>query len=773
LPRPLTSFIGREVETDALVDLVTDPGLQLVTVTGPGGIGKTRLAIHVARKVADRFRDGAVFVALADIREPALLPVTFANALGIRDAIGQALVDRIRDTWSDGHLLVVLDNLEHLLDATPFLSEILPLCPGITVLGTSRQRLQLHGERVFELRPLEQDEALALFEQRAQAIAQGFAITDASRQDVADICDHLDGLPLAIELAAARVPVLPPHAMRARLGNRMELLSAGLRDAPDRHRGMREAIAWSYDLLTPSSQALFRQLAVFEGGFTLDAATAIAGNGNDALGDVAALEAGGLVRLRPDAQGGQRYFMLETIREYALERLRAAGEEADVRQSHAGYVARLVDGTDRVWWVSEDQAKVDEAEVEIANIRAALDWLKRQGDADAVLHLAGSLAPLWAARVYSREGQAWLEWGLPRASAYATPEVILATRALSWILNQQGDLYRSLLLAQQVITISADNPDPLNIAGSLNLSGIAARKLGLADMATSYLMSALTALDPVSGEPWTRTFRCIAMNQLGETALDLGDIGAAEAWFTRTHALQQEFGLRFNHGGHTQRLLGEVARARGDPDHAMRHYRDALQESVDMHDAPMIAILLAGMAGALAATGQYESAGRLFGASEALHERIAMPFIAGMFERQRAFGLPEPWASARTTHGASEPLFLALEARTAAIRSVTLDPDLAAQWWQEGRGMTVDDAVALVHVELPQDAPAPKIPGGLSAREVEVIRLLAQGHSDREIGELLSISHRTVENHVRHIYTKLDLSSRSAATAWAIRHHLA
>ena len=773
LPRPLTSFIGRSDEVSAVGAMVADDAIQLVTITGPGGIGKTRLAIEVARQAVPEYRDGVAFLSLVKIRDARLLPMVVAGALGVSDVTETSIVDRLRESCYDLRTLLVLDNLEHLLEATSILGVFAGQCPGISMLCTSRARLGLSGEHVFQLPPLTGSQSITLFEERARALVPDYVLTVDSRLEIAEVCEHLDGLPLAIELAAARVPVLTPAAMRKRLDDRMTLLSHGRRDAHDRHQGMRQAIAWSHDLLTPVDQVLFRRLAVFDGGFTLDAAADATGMTSDILDGIASLESSSLVRSYIDSNGQPRFRMLETIREFAAERLHESGEQATMRQAHASYFVRLADGTERIWWVPEGQAKVDQVEVEFANIRAALAWLKEENDVDAVLSLAGSLAPLWASRGYSREGQAWLEWGLPRASDYATPAVILATRALSWILNQHGELYRSLLLAQQVLALSREVPDTLNTVNSLILSGIAAQRLGLAELAFSFQTTALEVLDASTGEPWARTSRCIAMNQLGQTALDQGELDVAERWFTNSLDFQQTYGLRFAHGGHSVRFLGEVARARGIPDHAMHLFQSALELSIEMRDVRTIAILQACIAGALAATSHHELAARLFGASEAQHERIAMPFVEGMFERQRALGLPEPWASAGTSHGVSQPLYEALETHTAAIRSVQLDPDLAREWWDQGRRLSVDDAIALALAPVPDmGATGQRSDDELSPRELEVLRLLAAGLKNQEIGESLSISTRTVENHVRNILTKLELPSRTAAVAHAYRHDL-
>ncbi|HYI24181.1 MAG TPA: LuxR C-terminal-related transcriptional regulator, partial [Thermomicrobiales bacterium] len=770
--RPITSFLGREDEADALVTMITDPRRRLVTVTGPGGIGKTRLSIQVARQCLEHFRDGVVFVGLADVRDPNLLPGTVAHALGVSNAAGRTLIERIRDMCRDAHLLLVADNLEHILDATPFFAEILAHCQGITILATSRSRLQLSGEHVFEVRPLAIDDAVSLFVERAQALAPDFTVTAETRQDIIDTCTHLDGLPLAIELAAARVPVLPPRAMHDRLGNLMDLLGDGLRDAPDRHRGMRQTIAWSHDLLRGEEQAMFRRLAVFEGGFTLDAAATVAGNDTDALSGISALQASSLVRLRPDGSGTPRFRMLETVREFAWEQLRAYGEEHAARQAHARYFAFLADDTERIWWHTGGLDKLDELEPEMPNIRAALAWLQQTGDVPALLRLAGSLAPMWASRGYSREGRAWLEWGLPRSDGTPTQTVVDAARALSWILNQHATYYRSLVTAQYAFTLLDESDDTRRRVSTLILSGVAGNKLGHPEQAIEWYRLSLDELHRCANEAWAPVTNCIVMNLLGAICVDQGKIEEADAWHTRAQATQQSFGLRFTHAGHAFRGFGEIARARGNPTLALSHFLTAMRYAREARDVRQIANSLGAIAGTLAEMGHYEIAGRLFGAAEAHHERIAYPFVSSTFAIQRALGLPEPWASMYPECTVAGGLRRSQWERTASIRAVTLDADMAQRWWNEGRRLDIEAAVALIPpLDHGQTAPT-KDPSGLSHREIDVLRLIAQGYSDREIATCLFISPRTVQNHVQHIYTKIDVSSRSAATRWAMVHDI-
>ena len=359
LPVPVTSFVGRQREVADVCDLVRRPGVRLVTLTGPGGVGKTRLALRVAETLGGEFADGVAFVDLTLLADPDLVAPTVALALGIPGAGDRPLVARMVDLLRDRQLLLVLDNFEQVREAAPLVAEVLASCPQLVVLVTSREPLSLSAERVVAVSPLPlpdptrpaeelaTSDAVRLFTDRAQASRAEFALSKANIEAVADICARVDGLPLAIELAAARVAHLPPAALLARLDRRLPLLTGGKRDLPERQRTLRGAIAWSYDLLAPAEQALFRDLAVFVGGCTLEAAEAVvmaAGNpGLDVLDGVAALVDKNLLRQEDGPAAAPRYRMLETVREFALERLADSDEERAVRDAHSAHFLALAE----------------------------------------------------------------------------------------------------------------------------------------------------------------------------------------------------------------------------------------------------------------------------------------------------------------------------------------------------------------------------------------------------------------------------------------------
>ncbi|MBA3415204.1 MAG: adenylate/guanylate cyclase domain-containing protein, partial [Chloroflexia bacterium] len=453
LPRQPTPFLGRERQVAEVGDLLRRADVQLVTLIGPGGTGKTRLALQAAAEVLDEFPDGVFFVPLAPLADARLVPAAIAGALGLREEGGQPLADRLRDFVAAKTLLLVLDNFEHLVEAAPAVWSLLGSAPRLKVLATSRMPLHLRAEHEYPVPPLglprrtpppplaqlTQFEAVRLFSGRAQAVKPDFAIDNDNASAVAEICWRLDGLPLAIELAAARVRMLSPQAMLARLDQRLPFLTGGARDAPHRHRTLRDTIAWSYDLLQPEHQVLFRRLAVFVGGCALEAAEAVTNPDRelDVLGGMERVGEHSLLRQDEGLGGEPRLAMLETVREYGLERLVASGEADPARERHAGHFAALGDGIERVFW-ARPEPLLATLEAEADNLRAALGWAAGQGKAETGLRLGIAFGMLALQRGMPAEGREWLR----RVQALGGGEPPLRARALTtlgWIALYQDD----------------------------------------------------------------------------------------------------------------------------------------------------------------------------------------------------------------------------------------------------------------------------------------------------------------------------------------------
>ena len=477
LPAQLTSFVGRATEMTDVRQLLADN--RLVTLTGAGGAGKTRLAVHVAAQIADKFRDGVWEVELAPITDPDIVPVTVARALGLPDQPGRSTLDTLLRFIGDRHMLVVLDNCEHLLDASAALIDsLLGTCPGLTLLATSREPIGVPGEVTWRVPSLSlADEAIELFTDRARRARPDFSINDdEDAASVAEICRRLDGMPLAIELAAARVRAMSASDIVASLHDRFRLLTGGARTAVRRQQTLRASVDWSHALLTEPERVLFRQLAAFMGGFDVDAAAAVCGGGDveryQVLDQLALLVDKSLV-VAEESRHRTRYRLLETVRQYALEKLGESGEADTVRTRHRDYYTSMAALLDRRARAGHEQ-RVEQAETEIDNLRAAFTWSRENSDVELASRLASSLQPLWLARGRIREGLAWFDDVLADANAHhadVAPAVCARALADKAVLDATMGASDSMVHAEQALAIARDIGDSALLARALTACG--------------------------------------------------------------------------------------------------------------------------------------------------------------------------------------------------------------------------------------------------------------------------------------------------------------
>ncbi len=814
LPRQLTSFVGREREIAEIKDLLSQT--VLLTLTGVGGSGKTRLALQVAAEVVDGYPDGVWWVELAPLTEPGLLPQAVATALGIREQRGRSAMDAVLDHLAQRSLLIVLNNVEHLLQACGVLAEtLLRRCPGVRLLATSREPLRLQGEHVYPIPPLSlpapgllippptlaRHEAIRLFADRAAASRPSFAISEQNAAAIVQICRRVDGIPLALELAAARVKALSIEQIASRLDNQFAVITGGGWSPLPRHQTLSATMDWSYDLLSDPERTLFRRLAVFTGGFGLDAAEVVAsGDGLDApvMVDLLIRLVEKSLVVTEDRGAEVRYRLLEPVRQYALARLRET-DEADVLQArHRDFFLGLAEeghaglaGPQRMVWRARIETDHD-------NIRAGLRWSIDRAQLEDAALLGAAMARFWAARGFLTEGWAWLN-ELRRYESRVSPyararllsgmgllafeigeheqaevteqalqvfenlgnreQVEICTRLLGMVELERGKYERAATMLERAAALARDRGDEIAEAEALRQRGYLAAKQADYPLATRLLEQSLATLKPTG----MRRSIGFTLGHLAQTYHYQGQSERAIAMLQEAvehlEAVEHGTGIAY-----FRNVLGLALLQSGDLTRAAEMYHRCLVFARETGYRWAVAQSVIGAGTLEVAKGNASSATRLLSAANALLQRIdyAIPaaeqaYVQKLVDRLRR----------------------------------ALPPARFAEAWDGGQLMTVEEAIehaqrALTGGGLQGSTPARKVDrrsvrapspqqsvAGLSPRERQVAALVAEGRSNREIAQALGITEKTANTHIQNIFNKLGFSSRAQVAAWASAHDLA
>jgi predicted ATPase/DNA-binding CsgD family transcriptional regulator len=795
LPALLSSLLGRERETATLHKLLTRADVRLVTITGPGGVGKTSLALHVVHEIRDAFEDGVFFISLAPINDSTLIIPTIAQALGVTESPNRLLLDSLKDFLRKKQMLLLLDNFEQIVSAAPLLTELLNACAELRMLVTSREALRLRGEHEFPLAPLELDDhairsddrsgntlmqspAIALFIQRVQAVQPDFHLTEENAPAVTEICARLDGLPLAIELAAARIKLLPPRAMLEKLQeSSLQLLTSGARDMPARQQTLRSAIQWSYELLEDEEKYTFRWLAAFIGGCTLEAARIVIGP-SASLDVLESLVGKSLVR-QTEIDRAPRLTMLETMREFGLEQLNHTHELESARRAHATYYLIFAEDAERELTGADQKSWLQRLEREQDNLRAALQWAIDYREGDFAQRMAGALQPFWFRRGRWSEGRRWLEDSLAMESSSTLNQSIRANvlYGAGMLARFQGDFARARILCEQCLALYRALADQTGVLKTLvQLGRIVAFQDDQPVLKTT--MEEAASLIESLPDTVTKADAYIDMT-IAQVRADsyppqvpryLAESERIQRAFHNTAGLAFVFIHQGNHASWNReyalavscfdeaqrlaieldddRLLGRIFMSRalldiqeGNSAATFQHLDDFIRQAINRGDhqvrtsLPMLALILY-------KRGHHAWSARVLGLAEALNGRSQLNADAAAIAQRLRIG------------------DIRAELRT------LLGDEAFTREFAAGQQLTLDALRAMLHSQTLAPAPAtPLSTAGvaLTVREIEVLRLLAQDLSNPQIAEKLVVSRRTVDAHLRSIYDKLSVKSRDAA----------
>ena len=756
VPTPSTSFVGRVAECDDLRTMILEPNVRMVTLTGPGGVGKTRVAIELAqnRSIQSAFPGGVVFVELEGVDTAERVPPAISAALGMVSSPERLVAQNLARRLNDRSALLILDNLEHVPDCTSFIADLLRAASGLVIVATSRVPIGISAEREYPIRPLlintgtidQIPDAVQLFVDRAQSVDPAFRLNDENAEIISRICARVDGLPLAIELTAVLVRFLSPAALLPRLDHRLELLTGGPKDAPQRNQTMQQNIAWSYDLLSETDQAVFRRLAVFVDGFTLDAAESLlsaTGGKSTVLNACKRLFDQNLLQRFDRLPDLPRYRMLETIREFALERLAAEDDMAMWKGNHAIHFLNTAEAIADPNTVLAECSNMSLLGIDIANLRAALIWFESSNDVERLIQLAGALRFFWIERDFQDEGISWLERAVASNQNDVSLQWARAQVGLGWLLMYRAEWDRSRDHFDQGIEYLC--AQSMREEWAMALIGLGSNAAFQQEFATAKtcLLEAREIASAVGNQQFGTLIGPTINANLSVIARELGDLAEATrlaqtALAQATRNGQQRSMFRI------QSDLGDIFRARELWTDTVRAYQATLAHGASRISLRNVAEALAGIACCLVAWDRLLDAAMLFGAEQALRTRI---------------GLATRFPADQTTVDA-------------ALASVRRGLDVAAFHiaFKDGQERALDEVLVWVReLDNPDAVPTSTVTAWqvLTPRQLEITRLVAAFRTDIEIANVLSISPRTVGWHISNILATLEMGSRRNLAALA------